>query len=111
MVKTDPIRKNYEFSRIYRKGKFFAAKIMVLYTIKNRKSTNRIGIAISRKVGKSVKRNRIRRLIKENYRHYEQYIKDGYDVVFVARKNENMPSFVDIKKEMKFLFKKLEIFK
>ncbi|MCX8029928.1 MAG: ribonuclease P protein component, partial [Brevinematales bacterium] len=67
-------------------------------------------ITTSKKVGKSVKRNRIRRLIRENYRLFEDFIRPGYDLVFVSRVTEELPGFTEIRKEMKFLFKKLNVF-
>lgn len=111
MIKTVPIRKNFEFLKIYKRGKFFVGKYIILYCVANNSNINRLGITASKKVGKSVKRNRIRRLIKESYRLWEENVKDGYDCVFVARSQEVLPSFIEIKKEMKFLFKKLNIFK
>ncbi len=110
MKRTVSIRKNYEFLRIYKKGKFYVGKFIILYVFNNNTCMNRIGITASKKVGKSVRRNRIRRLIRENYRAYEDYLKEGFDFVFVARNNEIMPAFSDIKKEMKFLFKRLGVF-
>jgi len=110
MYFTVPINKNYEFNRVYTKAKFFAGKYIVLYALENKRDINRIGITVSKKFGKSVKRNRIRRLIRENYRLLEPYVKKGYDLVFVARSKENMPSFLEIEKEMKFLLKKLNVF-
>lgn len=110
MEKTVPITKNYEFMRLYKRGKFFVGKHMVLYVLPNKFGINRIGITASKKFGKSVKRNRIRRLIKENYRNYESFIKAGIDCVFVARYSDDTPDYYNIKKEMKYLFKKLEIF-
>jgi ribonuclease P protein component len=110
MIKAVPIRKNYEFLRIYKKGRFYVGKFIILYCLANNLNINRIGITASKKVGKSVKRNRIRRLIKENYRMYEDYIKEGYDCVFVVRNNDVLPVFTEIKREMKFLLKKLNIF-
>lgn len=107
---TVPIKKNYEFARVYKKGRFFVGKYIVLYVLKNNLSINRIGITVSKKFGKSVKRNRIKRLIRENYRAFEKYIRLGNDCVFVARSNDIMPGYIEIKKEMKFLMKKLEIF-
>lgn len=110
MNKTVPITKNYEFMRVYKRGKFFVGKNMVLYVFPNKFEINRLGITVSRKFGKSVKRNRIRRLIRENYRLYEEYIKTGFDCVIVARQNDYMPEYDEIKKEMKFLLKKLNVF-
>jgi ribonuclease P protein component len=110
MAKTVPIRKNNEFIRAYRKGSFYVGRYLILYALKNKFETNRLGITTSKKVGNSVKRNRIRRLVRENYRADEEYIKKGFDLIFVARKSELLPEFKDIKKEMKFLLKKLKIF-
>ena len=107
---TVPLKKNYEFSRVYKKGSFFVGKFMVLYIIKNRRQINRLGLTTSKKVGKAVKRNRLRRLLRESYRVYEEFIENGYDIVFVARSTEDLPDFNTVKKEMKFLFKKLDIF-
>lgn len=101
---------NYEFARIYKKGKFFVGKFIILYVLKNNLNVNRIGITVSKKIGKSVKRNRIKRLIRENYRLYEDLVFDGYDFIFVARNNDVIPDFLDIRKEMKFLLKKLDVF-
>ena len=109
MCSTVPIRRNFEFLRAYRKGRFFAGKFIILYVYKNSYRVKRLGITISRKFGKSVRRNRLRRLIKENYRHYENSLKDGFDLVFIARKQDIMPEYKDIGKEMKFLFKKLDV--
>ena len=110
MIKTVPIKKNSDFVRVYKKGKFYAGRHIVLYVLRNGCNINRIGITVGRKFGKSVKRNRVKRLIRENYRLYEIFVKNGYDIVFVARSGEDMPTFADIRKEMKFLLKKLDIF-
>lgn len=110
MNKTVPLKKNYEFLRAYKKGKFFVGKYITMYAIPNRSSSNRLGITVSKKFGNSVRRNRLRRLIKENYRLFEDFIKCGYDIVFVSRNTEEMPDFVSVKKEMKFLLKKLNVF-
>jgi ribonuclease P protein component len=110
MKKTITLKKNYEFLQLYNKGKFYVGKYLVLYLRKNKLGINRIGITTSRKFGNSVKRNRIRRLIKESYRHFENVLKIGYDFVFVARCIEVLPEYNDIKKEMKFLFKKNSVF-
>jgi ribonuclease P protein component len=110
MIKTDSLKKNYEFMRAYKKGKFHAGRFIILYALANKSGRNRIGITSGKKVGGSVQRNRVKRLIRENYRFYETFVKDGFDLVFVARGSERLPEFMEIKKEMKFLLKKLNVF-
>ncbi|HHY23326.1 MAG TPA: ribonuclease P protein component [Clostridiaceae bacterium] len=109
MKKTIPIKCNREFAEVYKKGKFFAGKYIVLYVLPNRLDINRLGITASKKAGKSIRRNRIKRLIKENYRMNEELVRCGYDLVFVVRNNEILPSYYDIKREMGFLFRKLNL--
>ncbi len=58
---------------------------MVVYFKKNRYGQSRLGITVSKKVGNAVTRNRVRRLIKENYRLMEPEVRTGFDVVIVAR--------------------------
>ncbi len=110
MKKTIPLKKNHEFARIYNKGRFFPGRYMVIYVMNNRSGANRLGITASKKIGGSVKRNRIKRLIRENYRFYEEYIPDGLDIVIAVRKTEKEYGFAEIRKEMKFLLKKVKAF-
>lgn len=110
MKKTTTLKKNYEFVRIYKSSKFFAGKYIVIYVRKNRFGINRLGITVNKKVGKSVKRNRTKRLIRESYRYYEDFIPSGLDIVFVARNVEKEYGFAEVHKEMKFLLKKMQAF-
>ncbi len=109
MKKTIPIKSSREFARVYKKGKFFAGKYIVLYVLPNGLDINRLGITASKKAGKSIRRNRIKRLIKENYRLNEELVRCGYDLVFVVRSSEILPDYYDIQKEMGFLFRKLNL--
>lgn len=111
MDDTISLKKNYQFSRVYRKGNAACGKYLILYCLRNRDRDLRLGITTSRKVGKSVVRNRIRRLIRENYRSIESKLIKGFDVVFVVRSSDRLPSYYEIKKEMRYLFKKLGMFK
>lgn len=110
MKKTVPIKKNYEFMRVYKKGKFYVGKFIILYVLSNNFEMTRLGVTTSKKVGKSVIRNRLRRLIKESYRVQEENIPTGFDLVFVARNNDTIPGYWEIKREMKFLLKKLNVY-
>ncbi len=79
------LKENRRFRFLYHKGNHFANDVLVLYLKENRRAQNRLGLTVSKKVGNAVTRNRIRRLLRENYRLRENAIKIGYDLVFVAR--------------------------
>ena len=67
MKNTLMLKKNYEFRKVLSRGKFFSGKFINAFIMENRKDYNLLGLAISVKTAKSVKRNRIKRLIRENY--------------------------------------------
>ncbi len=98
-MKTVSIKENSDFKRAYYKGKSIVKKRLVLYYRKNNLNYSRLGITVSTKVGKAVLRNKIRRLIKENYRLLSD-ITNGYDVVIVARKSAAFTDFYGIKNDI-----------
>lgn len=110
MEKTVSIKLNREFRWLYSKGDSRAASELVLYYKKRRRDGNRLGLTVSKKVGNAVTRNRVRRLIKENYRLSEDRLKGGYDMVFVARGRAATSDFHQIGKAMDYLFRKCEIY-
>lgn len=79
------IRKNIEFLNVYRHGKSYANKYLVMYVLDNHLGENRFGITVSKKVGNSVVRHRTTRLIRESYRLNQDNLKTGYDMVVIAR--------------------------
>ncbi|MBE5968281.1 MAG: ribonuclease P protein component [Lachnospiraceae bacterium] len=85
MKQTQSLKKNSDFREIYRTGKSFANKYLVMYVKKNGLAENRLGISVSKKVGNSVVRHRITRLIRESYRLSEEKIKNGLDIIVIAR--------------------------
>lgn len=80
-----PICENRDFRRAYARGKSFVTPVIVVYVIKNRYHTLRVGITTSKKIGNAVQRNRSRRVIREAVRALAPGIKSGYDLVLVAR--------------------------
>jgi len=82
---TDSLKKNYEFRRLYHKGKSVATPYVVVYMKRTGRSTNQLGITVSNKIGKAVVRNKVRRRLREIYRLHEGEFRRGYDLVFVAR--------------------------
>ncbi|MBE7024551.1 MAG: ribonuclease P protein component [Ruminococcaceae bacterium] len=106
MKKTVSIRQNHEFRSLYYKGGSKASGLLVVYFKKNRYGQSRLGITVSKKVGNAVTRNRVRRLIKENYRLMEPEIRDGYDVVIVARTRMAEADFHSSGASLRMLFGK-----
>ena len=82
---TESLRKNHQFQSVYKGGRSLANKYLIMYIKENGMEQNRIGISVSKKVGNSVVRHRVKRLIKESYRLHENIFNSGLDVVIVAR--------------------------
>lgn len=82
---SDSLKKNRDFQNVYRNGKSFANRYLVMYVQENGTEYNRLGISVSKKVGNSVVRHRITRLIREVYRLREDTFNSGLDVVVLAR--------------------------
>ena len=102
-MKENRIRKNAEFRAVYRKGRSFSNQLLVLYVFRNKKNLNRVGISVSKKVGKSVIRSRVKRLISESYRLNNEGLLQGKDLVFIARVGAKDKSYFEIEKALKNL--------
>ncbi|NLY38643.1 MAG: ribonuclease P protein component [Firmicutes bacterium] len=97
------IKKSWEFKRVYRFGKTLVSPNVVLYYHVNRLNYNRIGFSISKKIGKSVVRNRIKRIYREAFRSMRENLKKGFDFVLVARKPVIQMNFHKAREELLFL--------
>lgn len=80
-----PICENRDFRRAYAKGRAFVTPVVVVYVLKNRCRSLRVGITTSKKTGNAVKRSRSRRVLREALRALAPEIKQGYDLILVAR--------------------------
>ena len=82
---TSTLNKNYEFHRLYSKGKSAVTPFLAVYARQTKRPGNRIGFTVSTKLGKAVKRNRVRRRLREIYRLHEERFVPGTELVVVAR--------------------------
>ncbi len=105
MIFSEGLKKNRDFQQVYRKGSSKANKYLVLYVQKQDTGKNRIGISVSKKVGNSVVRHRVKRLIKESYRLNENKFDRGLDLVVVARPGAREKSFFEIESALLHLGK------
>jgi len=107
MKYTSSLTKNYEFKRLYNKGKSAASGYAVVYYMKTGKAENRLGITVSAKLGGAVQRNRIRRRLKEIYRLNEHKLQTGFNIVLVARLKSRYAKWHELESSVLSLFRKL----
>ena len=85
MKRFPSIKKNSDFQNIYRNGKSYANRLLVMYVMRNGEESNRLGISVSKKVGNSVVRHHIARLMREIFRLNRDTLEEGLDIIVVAR--------------------------
>ena len=85
MKSTTTVKENYEFRRMYAKGKSGVSSCLVVYYRKNRYGHNRLGVTVSTKLGHAVVRNRVRRRFRELYRLHRADMLPGWDIIMVGR--------------------------
>ena len=82
---SESLKRNSDFQKVYREGTSYANRYLVMYVCKNHTKRNRLGISVSKKVGNSIVRHRLTRLIRESYRLQEERYRRGLDIVVIAR--------------------------
>jgi ribonuclease P protein component len=109
MKHTVSLKKNHEFRRLYNKGKSAVSPYFAIYCRKTGRAYSRLGITTGVKLGNAVKRNRVRRRIRELYRTHEAQLLSGYDIVVVARTRAIFGRYADLERSFVQLMKKLDI--
>ncbi len=93
---SESLKKTGDFRTVYKTGKSYANKLLVMYVRKNGSGRNRFGISVSKKVGNSVVRHHLARLLRESYRLHEEMFHSGWDIVVVARAGAKTASYREI---------------
>lgn len=108
----DKLKKNKEFQRVYKVNKSYANSLLVVYVLEHRNNpVRRVGFSVSKKMGKAVKRNRIKRMLKEIYRLNQHRFRGDVDLVLIPRQKLIGATYAEIEKGMIKLFDKAGILK
>lgn len=105
------LKLNKDFRRLYSRGKSCASGCVVVYSMRNRRGKNRIGLTVGKPVGKAVKRNRAKRLMRESYRPLSEDMLSGYDIIIVARTRINGKKCQEVHTDLKKALTKLGLLK
>lgn len=105
MKNTSSLKNSIQFGRVYKNGKSRADRFLVMYVLDNDTDRNRLGISVSKKIGNSVVRHRMCRLIREAYRLHENVFNSGLDIVVVVRKGSDKCNYFDIEDSLMHLAK------
>ena len=108
---SESLKKSESFKKVYNDGKSRADRYLVMYVLRNGTDRNRLGISVSKKVGNSVVRHRLTRLVREVYRLSENEYDRGYDIVVIIRINAKKADYHIISKSMRDLSVSHKLFK
>lgn len=109
MKYSESLKKNSDFQQVYRHGTSQANRLLVMYVLPGQHMRNRLGISVSKKVGNSVVRHRLTRLIRESYRLNETLFERNQDIVVIARPSAKGRSYQEIEKALLHLASKHHI--
>ena len=109
MKHTVSLKLNHEFRRLYNKGKTASSPFLAVYCRKNRMKISRLGLTTGVKLGKAVRRNRVRRRLREIYRTNEFRLQPGWDVVIVARVKAVYARYDELERSFLAIARKLDL--
>lgn len=109
MKRATTVKENYEFRRMYAKGKSGVSSCLVVYCRPNKRDHNRLGVTVSAKLGHAVVRNRIRRRLREIYRLSQPKMKQGFDIILVARSRAVTETYQDLERAYFRMCEKLDL--
>ena len=105
------LRKNHEFARVYRFGAYRADRLLTVYALRNGKEKSYFGVSVGKKVGGSVVRSRVARLLREAVRRNAGEVLPGYDIVVLARKGSGGEKLVSFENSYINLMKRNRVYR
>ncbi len=108
-MKSQTLKENKDFRRLYYRGKSAAGDVLVTYAMKSRRNEIRYGITTSKKIGKAVQRNRARRVIRAAFASLEGEVNGSWDFIFVARGKTSRVKMPVVLNQMQKQFKELGV--
>lgn len=112
MNKRQRIKKNEEFQKVFKKGKSFANRQFVVYCLKKEEQVEfRIGLSVSKKIGKAVTRNQIKRYIRQTFLELKEEVRQDMDYVIIARNQAATLDFHETKKSLEHVLKIAKVLK
>ena len=111
LSKVNRLKKRYQFNYIYKNGTHFSSSALVLYVTSSRTKDIKVGFAVTKKIGKAVVRNTVRRRLREIVQKYLPKLKQNYNIILVARDNVSSFSFEDLDKQFSNLILKADLLK
>ena len=103
------LKKRYQFNYVYKSGEHYSGDHMVLYVVSSKTKSIKVGLAVTKKIGKAVVRNRVRRQLREIIKVQVPTLKQNYNIIVVARESITSASFDILTKEFSKLLKKANL--
>ncbi|SDY34463.1 MULTISPECIES: ribonuclease P protein component [Salimicrobium] len=111
MQKAYRIKKNKEFQTVFKKGKSFANRQLVLYYYKKDQPHFRIGLSVSKRIGNAVMRNKVKRYLRQAFQEMEEDLHQEYDYVVIARKPVNTMEYHELKQSLQHVCRRSGVLK
>ena len=102
---SESLKKSKDFQNVYNKGNSYANRLLVMYVLENHTDKNRLGISVSKKVGNSVVRHHLTRLIREAYRLNSNMFNSSLDIVVIARNTAKDKTYKEVESALLHLAK------
>ena len=111
LSKVNRLKKRYQFNYVYKNGTHFSSSALVLYVTSSRTKDIKVGFAVTKKIGKAVVRNAVRRRLREIVQKHLPKLKQNYNIILVAKDNVSVFSFEELEKQFFNLITKAELLK